>query len=269
MRGFLAGLATLVAILGIIVAVPTTWGATHIVSEDGFAAAAASAAKKSEVQDYFAQQITNEVVQSTTSLAGPVAKPLATSYTRSPAFVEDFTEIARQQHQWMFTEPAPDQSTHVMEMNLTPMVNRVLESSPINVKVSQDLTVPIDQHELTAGSLQSTGSIVNATAIISVAAALIGAVLGLLFARRRLHVVMWLSIGGILAGVVGWLIAQALPRLVVKDGPTGGGELSAAHVMDVVLKDILSTLGSTSIIVGIVGAAVMVIGLLGGIVTKR
>ncbi|MFT3716729.1 MAG: hypothetical protein QM774_12530 [Gordonia sp. (in: high G+C Gram-positive bacteria)] len=268
MRGLVTFLATLIAILGIVVAVPTVWGERHIVDTDGFAASASKAAHDREVQDFFAEQISTQIAQASgVSAAGTAAKPLAQSYTRSPAFAADFAEVARQQHDWLFTEPAPGQKTDTMDLNITPMVNRVLQGSPIPVKVNQAVTIEMDQSDLTAGQLKQPGDIVRIAAWVSVIAAIGGAVVALLFGRRRGAVLAWLGIGGIIGGAVGWFIAWYGERLVVSsESPE---PLPAQRTIQLVTHDILSSLTSVSVITAVAGVAAVIIGVIAGVATRR
>ena len=53
-------------------------------------------------------------------------RPLAEAYTRSDNFKPDFVEAMNQQHDWLFEEAKPEDEGQVMSLNLTPMVNRVI-----------------------------------------------------------------------------------------------------------------------------------------------
>ncbi|MFC0314328.1 hypothetical protein ACFQNE_12910 [Gordonia phosphorivorans] len=267
MRSLLTGLFLVVAVLGMIVAVPSTWVTTHVVSVDGFADTAARAASKPEVQEFFAAKIADEVAQSTDiPLAGSVVAPLAQTYTRSPAFVTDFTEVARQQHGWLFTAPAPDTSRHVMELDVTPMVNRVLESAPVPIRIDREITVPLDQTRLTAGSLESSGSALTLTAWISVIGAALAAVVALLLARNRAAILAWLGVGAVVAGGAGAALAIYLRG---KASESATGDLSSRHTATVVADEVLAGLTTTSWIVGAVGLAVAVVGAAAAVVLGR
>lgn len=258
MRSLLTGLFLVLAVAGMIVAVPSTWVAAHVVSPDGFADAAARAASKPVVQEFFAAKIADEVAQSTDiPLAGAAVAPLATSYTQSPAFVADFTEVARQQHRWLFTQPGPETSRHQMELNVTPMVNRVLEQAPVPIEIDREITVPVDQTRLTAGSMEGLGSALTLTAWISVIAGVIAALAALIFGRNRAAVLSWLGVGAVLAGGAGAALAAYLRT---KAAESATGDLSTQQTVEAVADDVLAGLTTTSWIVAGVGLAVAVVG---------
>lgn len=268
MRSLLTVLFVLLSAAAMVVAVPTLWSTVNVVSADGFAAAAASAAEKPEVQKFFADQIADEVAQSTDlPIAGAAVEPLATSYTQSPSFVADFTEIARQQHEWLFTEPAPDTSPHEMDLDITPMVNQVLSQAPIPVRVDHALTIPVDQSRLTAGSMVETGRQVTLVGWLSLLVAVIAALIAIVSGRNRLAVVAWLGLGAILAGVVSVLASQYLQSRA--SDSVSGSDLSTQQTVEVVAGDVLHGLTVTSWIVAAAGLAVTLIAAVAMLVTGR
>ncbi|MFT4088597.1 MAG: hypothetical protein QM658_15855 [Gordonia sp. (in: high G+C Gram-positive bacteria)] len=260
MRTFLTGVLTLIAMVCTIIAVPAVWTDRNLVSADGFASAATEAAHNSEVQDYFADKIADEVTASTDiSLAGPVVKPIAQSYTRTPQFVQDFTELARQQHTWLFTAPEAGQSKHVMNLNITPMINHVLASSPVKLTVDHEIDVPIDQNRLTAGSFESTGNQISMLAWASLIGAIVAGVAALVSGRNRGAVLAWLGVGGILGGAGGWLLASYIQQ--VTGDAVASADQSAQQVVTVVVDDVTAGLSDTSLIVAGVAVAVTVLGI--------
>ncbi|GAA3970106.1 hypothetical protein [Gordonia caeni] len=268
MRSLLTVLFVLLAAAAMIVAVPTMWSTVHVVSADGFADAASRAAEKPEVQEFFAAQIADEVAQSTDlPIAGAAVAPLATSYTQSPAFVTDFTEIARQQHEWLFTEPAPGTSPHEMDLDITPMVNQVLSQSPVPVRIDHALTIEVDQSRLTAGSMVETGRQVTLIGWLSLLVAAIAALIALVLGRNRSAVVAWLGLGAILAGVVSVLASQYLQSRAADS--VSGSDLSTQQTVKVVAGDVLHGLTVTSWVVAAVGLAVTLIAAVAMLVVGR
>lgn len=268
MRVPLTALFVLLAGVGMIIAVPSLWATATVVSPDGFAEAASQAAAQPEVRAYFADQIADEVAQTTTvPLAGSAVKPLATSYTQSPKFVTDFTEIARQQHAWLFTAPSPDTSIHQMELNITPMVNSTLADAPIPVTIDQPITVPIDQNRLTAGSLEQSGTQLTLIGWISAVVAAVAGLAALVISRNRAAVVGWLGLAALAAGVTGVLIATYLERMA-SDNVTAS-DLGTQQVVDVVAGDVLHGLTVTSLIVGGLGLLVALVGVIASVAIRR
>ena len=263
MRSVLSGLFTVVAIVCMIVAVPSFWVSQRVVSTDGFAASAAEAARNTEVQDYFADKISTSVAENVrVDSASALVHPLAEKYTRSDDFVTDFEEIARQQHDWLFTAPGPDTDPHVMDVNITPMVNRVIGQAhlPFPVNLDRPIYVGIDQHRLSAGSLESTGTFVDSVAWITVVGAAVAAILALLAARRRGTVLAWLGLGGVLAGVGAYLIALYI-RSLAGDKASDTDE-AARRTVEVVADGVSSDLVQWALITGGAGALVAVAGII-------
>nr|WP_221247639.1 hypothetical protein [Gordonia humi] len=249
--------------IAVVVAVPTMWGSQKVVSADGFAASAAQAARDQQVQDYFASTIASSVAEQTSiPLAGDAVKPLAQAYTRSDAFATAFEEIARQQHDWLFTAPGPDTDAHVMDLNITPMINEAVASAslPVPVHIDTPIYVAIDQHRLSAGSLESTGDLVKTVSWIAVIVAVVAAILALALANRRGTVLAWLGVGGMLAAAVAFGVAQYIRTLV--DDRAADTEEAARRTVEVVADDISGSLITWAVIAVIVGALVTVAGIL-------
>lgn len=267
MRRTLTVVFTLLSVIGMIVAVPAVWATANIVSEDGFASAARSAAGKPEVQRYFADQIADQVAADTgLDVAGTVVRPLATAYTQSPAFVPGFTDIARQQHRWLFEAPAPGTSPHQMDLDLTPMVNAVLASSPVPITVQQKIVLPVDQAELTAGSMEATGRQLTVIGWLSAIGAVVLGLLAVVAGRNRFGVIAWLGLGAVLAGIVGALTTAFLERQALG---TAAADAGADATMHAVASEVLRGLATTSIIVGGIGAGVAVLGALPAFFFRR
>lgn len=256
--------------VAMIVAVPSVWLTQRVVSTDGFVASATEAAKTSQVQDYFAQKVAESIEQASGSqLAGDVVLPVAQAYTRTNAFVDDFSEVARQQHDWLFTQPAPDADLHLMELDISPMINDAIKSSPIPlpVTINNPIVVTIDQSQITAGSMEDSGKLVTVSAWVSVIVAIVAALLALLTATRRTTVLAWLGAGGVLAGVVGALLAVATKNVV--SDRLADTDPSARSTIEVVVGGIADDLTTLSIWVGGAGLLVLVAGGVARIVSGR
>lgn len=268
MRSLIGWLAVVVATIAAVVCVPTLWATENVVSVNGFEHAAARAAAQPEVQDYFADQVAESVARATEiPLAGAAVAPVARTYSRSPQFVSDFTEVARQQHDWLFQTPAPGTSPHEMDLNITPMVNNVLARLPGRFTVDQPIAVTVDQRDLTAGSLEQPGRRITLVGWVSLAVAAAAAVAALLIGRRRLAVAAGLGVGALIAGGVGMAVASYLERNIL-DGVADGGE-GVDSAVAVIVKDMMADLSSTSMIVGGVGLGVALLGGLGALIFGR
>ncbi len=270
MRSLVSGLFTIVAMVAVIVAVPSMWVSQRVVSTEGFAASAADAARNTEVQDYFAEKVAAAVSdQTSVPLAGAAVQPLAQSYARSDGFVQDFEQIARQQHDWLFTAPGPDTDTHVMDINITPMVNRVLSTAPLPtpIVVDKPIYVGIDQHRLTAGSLESTGDLVDKTSWAAVIVAIVAALIALATANRRSTVLAWLGVGVVLSAVGAYAVARYINTLA--GDKAADTDEAARRTVEVVADGVSSDLTQVSVIVGAAGAIVIAVGLVLRVVAGR
>lgn len=79
MRSFVSGVATLIAIVAIIVALPSLWIKERVIDPEGFASSAMSTiAANPRVQSYMADEIANQVVAASNGLVPTmIAKPIA------------------------------------------------------------------------------------------------------------------------------------------------------------------------------------------------
>ncbi|WP_026919101.1 hypothetical protein [Gordonia shandongensis] len=269
MRSVVSGLFTAVAILCMIVAVPSLWFSMRVVSTDGFVASASDAARTSAVQDFFAEKIAASVQdRAGSAVPATLVEPTARNYTRSDGFVEDFAEVARQQHDWLFTEPPADADLHIMDLDITPMINRVVRTAPlpVPVRVDRPVTVSIDQNSVAAGSMEDAGTLVDYLAWGTAIGAVVSAIIALVAARRRTTVVVWLGIGGIVAGVVSAALAVFAKGRVNEH--LASSEDSARTAIEVVTSGILDNLVTISTFVGIGGVAVALVGVVARIASR-
>ncbi|EGD53858.1 hypothetical protein SCNU_17228 [Gordonia neofelifaecis NRRL B-59395] len=253
-----------------VVAVPSVWLSQRVVSSDGFASSAAEAATSVEVQNYFAEKVAASVEEATNSkVASDLVLPAAKNYARSDGFVQDFSEVARQQHDWLFTAPPPGVDLHLMELDITPMINRVIASAPIPIPVTIDhpVTVTVDQSQITAGSLEDSGKIIDILSWVTLIGAIVASILALIAATRRSTVLAWLGVGAILAGVAGWVLA-ALTKRVVRDR-LAETEQAARATIEVVVGVIADHLTTVSLFVCVGGVVVAVAGIVARVATGR
>lgn len=252
-----------------VIALPALWVSLNVVSQQGFTEAAGRAAEQPQVQEFFAEEIANAVASSSQiPVPKSVVAPFADSYTKSPAFVSDFVLVAQQQHDWLFTPPQPGTSRHQMELDITPMVNNVVDqASPVPLPDGDRVVVTVDQQQLTAGSLEQPGEQITLAGWISLAVAVLAALGALVAARNRFVVVAGLGVGAVVAGVVGW----ALSTMFVNQAASSvvGSERSTRDTVQAVTADILGGLTTWSIIVGIAGAVAVVLGALGAVLFGR
>ena len=137
-------------------------------SEDGYAALAATAAQGSEMQKAMASELTTQI----TALAADkgydlnnteLVRGVTAAYTANPGFPGQFAQANRIAHRWMFTDSVQqtDSSGDRWLVDIAPMLN---DSSlkqtlgNLDLDVPQTLTVPITVPESSAlrpGQLQA------------------------------------------------------------------------------------------------------------------
>ncbi|GAC47854.1 hypothetical protein [Gordonia aichiensis] len=260
MRTFLSGLATIVAVVAIVLAVPAVWVSQRIVDDDGFTSLIEPVGHDQAVKDYLAGEITEQIA-SRTSISGAdaVVRPLANAYTNSSQFPADFADVATQQHQWLFDEASDPNAP--MQLDITAMVNRVLENARLGVSVSGPITIPISNGDtgLHAGAYHQAGEQITTIAKVSVIAGIIAAIIALLVARRRGTVIAWLGIATLLAGVVCWAVANLYGAYLKND--VSSSENTAKPVADVAIDTISHELQWTGVISMLVGAGILVFGI--------
>ncbi|MGV9827743.1 MULTISPECIES: hypothetical protein [unclassified Gordonia (in: high G+C Gram-positive bacteria)] len=268
MRTFFSALFGLIAMVAIVVAVPSIWITERIVDTDGFTSLIAPVAGDQQVKDYMASQITDQIA-SQTSLPGTRAlvEPLAQRYTDSAQFPADFLDVVAQQHAWLFDEPTGSSST--MQLDITKMVNRVIASSGIGITINGPVLIPVSDGGtgLQAGSYHDAGRVVTVAGYTSAAVAVVAGLLALLIGRRRGTVLAWLGVGAVLAGVTCWVIAIYYASYVKESiSPSSN---SAKPVADLVIDTASNQLQHVGLITGLVGAAVVVVGVLARLVGGR
>lgn len=253
-----------------VLAVPSMWLSQRVVSTEGFVSSASVAAHDAHVQDYFAQKVASSVEDATGSkIAADLVLPAARNYAQSDGFVADFSEVARQQHEWLFTAPDADTDLHLMEFNITPMINRVVQSAPlpIPVTIDREVIVTVDQSQITAGSLEDSGTLVDILAWVSVIGAIVASLIALMVSTRRTTVLAWLGVGGVLAGLAGWGIAVFTDNVVHER--LANTDEASRNTIEVVVSGIVDNLSTVSLYVGIGGAVVLLVAVVARVASAR
>ena len=124
-RTFGAGLATLIAIIAMVGALPALWVHYRVVDREGFTSFVSPMAHDRQIQDLMADEIAAQISDQTDgTLSATLVRPATGAYTRSDQFVADFADVLGQQHDWLFTEPTTDAERNgVLTLDLTAMVN--------------------------------------------------------------------------------------------------------------------------------------------------
>jgi hypothetical protein len=198
-------------------AVPAMWAQRNVVSEDGYAALAATAATNPRLQEAMASELTTQItalaakngydLNNTELVAGVTA-----AYTANSGFPGQFAQANRIAHRWMFTDSVKQEagSSDRWLIDIAPMLN---DSSlkqtlgNLNLEVPQTVMVPITVPESSAlrpGQLKPLATwgpwASGAVCVITVVFAL----LTLATARSRGKAVAALGVSGLLVGAAGW-----------------------------------------------------------------
>ncbi len=216
----------LVTTVALAVAVPTMWAQRNVVSEDGYAALAASAAKDPQLQSAMASELTTQITalaaQNGYDLNSDLVRGVAVAYTANAGFPGQFAQANRIAHRWMFTNSIQREegSDGRWLIDIAPMLN---DSSlkqtlgNLNLEVPQTLTVPITVPE-TAGlqpgqlrSLSTWGPWVSVGATILTG---VFALLTLASARTRGKALAALGVSALLVGAAGWAGLEVARRYI-------------------------------------------------------
>lgn len=262
-RTFLSGLLTLVAIVAIVVAFPSLWVKERLVDPEGFVSTVTPMASDERIKDYLAGEISASVTQQVGAQgASAVIEPAVRAYTHSDQFEADFVDVVSQQHAWLFDPPPVDGPSTVMELDITDMVNRVIAQTGISARVSGPIVVPLNRggSGLEAGRYHEVGQQITALAYWSLVIAVAGAVLALLFARRRGTVLAWMGIGLIASAAFAWAVGVFFAERAKQE--VEGAEESGREVAELIVDGAVADLHHLALIVGGVGAGVVVLGVI-------
>ncbi|AZZ79948.1 hypothetical protein QEN35_10835 [Gordonia alkanivorans] len=258
---------TLVAMAATVLAVPALWLDLRIVDQDGFVSTVAPMAENQKVKDYLADEIAAQATARTDlPIAGALVRPLAATYTDSEQFRLDFADVVGQQHAWLFTQPAPGEDTSVMQLDITAMINRALNLTGTPNEISGPVVVDLTNGAsgLEAGRYAEVGNQITMLARGAAAVAVIAGLLALLLAHRRSTVFAWLGLGAVAAGVASWVIGLFFADRAKQE--VAGAESSGRQVAELIIDGAYSDLTQVALIVGGVGVAMVVVGLIGRVV---
>jgi hypothetical protein len=254
-------------------AVPAMWAQRTVVSEDGYAALAAGAAKDPRLQEAMASELTTQI----TALAAnngydlnntELVSGVTAAYTANSGFGGQFAQANRIAHRWMFTDSVKQEegSGDRWLIDIAPMLN---DSSlkqtlgNLNLDVPQTLMVPITVPESSAlrpGQLRPLATWGPWASGGACVLAGIFALLTLATARSRGKAVVALGVSGLLVGAAGWAgleigrrhIDDALNRTTgnirqVADVMVNQAEASLHHWLNVTLA-----VGVVLVVLGII-----------------
>lgn len=207
------------------VAVPTMWAQRNVVSEDGYAALAAEAARNPQLQGAMASELTTQIRQLSTKnnygdLNAELVHGVAATYTANSGFPGQFAQANRIAHRWMFTNSVQSDGGDRWLIDIAPMLNdSSLKATlgDLDLDVPQTLTVPITVPEsspLRPGQLRvlSTWG-----PWVSVGATIMTGVFALLFlamAKARGKALGALGVSALIVGAAGWAGLEVARRYI-------------------------------------------------------
>ncbi|MDA2891685.1 hypothetical protein PDG61_12240 [Mycolicibacterium sp. BiH015] len=214
----------LITTAALAVAVPAVWAQSTLISEDGYASLAASAATDSRLQDAMAGELTTQVIalgeDNGYELNPELVRTVADSYTRNAGFPGQFAQANRIAHRWMFTGAVPSgNSTDQWLIDVAPMLSDPSFSATLgtlDLQVPPTLTVPItvDAEELQPGKLRWLATW-GPWASIGVAVLTgVFALLMLAAARSRGKALTALGVSALLVGAADWAAIEVGHRFV-------------------------------------------------------
>jgi hypothetical protein len=216
----------LVTTVALAVAVPTMWAQRNVVSEDGYAAMAASAAKDPQLQSAMASELTTQITalaaENGYDLNSDLVRGVADAYTGNAGFPGQFAAANRIAHRWMFTNSIQREegSDGRWLIDIAPMLN---DSSlkqtlgNLNLEVPQTLTVPITVPETTGMQPGQLRSLSTWGPWVSVGATILTGVFALLTlasARGRGKALAALGVSALLVGAAGWAGLEVARRYI-------------------------------------------------------
>ncbi len=196
------------------VSVPAMWVERNVVSEDGYAALAAAAAKDPKLQSAMASELTTQIVafgkENGYHLQTELVRGVADSYTTNSGFPGQFGQANRIAHRWMFTDSVQhDESGDRWLIDIAPMLNdSSLKASlgNLDLDVPDTLTVPITVPENSALRPGQLRVLSTWGPWVSVGATILAGVFALLTlaaARSRGKALAALGISALLIGAAG------------------------------------------------------------------
>ena len=217
MRFLAALLFWLMTTVLLAVAIPASWAQQNVVSEDGYAALAAEAAKEPQLQEAMASELSTQITQLAADSGyalnnNELVRGVTSAYTANSGFPGQFAQANRIAHRWMFTDSVQhDQAdgdrwlVDIAPMLKDDSLRQTLGN--LNLDVPDTLTVPItvpESSSLRPGQLKML-STWGPWASIGVGVLTgIAALLTLAAARSRGKALAALGVSALLVGAAGW-----------------------------------------------------------------
>jgi hypothetical protein len=226
------------------VAVPATWAQKNVVSEDGYAALAATAARDPALQEAMASELTTQIIALAADNGydlnnADLVRGVTAAYTANQGFPGQFAQANRIAHRWMFTDSvAKEGSDGTWLVDIAPMLrDESLRQTLGNLKldVPDTLMVPItvpESSSLRPGVLKPFGRWGPLASIGACVLTGVFALLTLATARSRGKAFAALGVSALLVGAAGWAGLEVARRYIDDAlNRTTGDMRQAADVM--------------------------------------
>lgn len=215
MRFVAALLFWLVTTVLLAAAIPAAWAQKNVVSEDGYAALSATAAKDPQLQQAMASVLTTQI----TELAADkgydlnnteLVRGVTSAYTANKGFPGQFAQANRIAHRWMFTDTVAHDQGDRWLVDIAPMLkDQSLRDTlgNLNLDVPDTLTVPItvpEDSSLRPGQLRPVSTWGPWASIGACVLTGVFALLTLATARSRGKALAALGVSALLVGAAGW-----------------------------------------------------------------
>lgn len=216
----------LVTTLALAVAVPTMWAERNVVSEDGYAALAASAATDPQLQSAMAAELTTQITalaaENGYSLNSDLVRGVAVAYTANSGFPGQFAAANSIAHRWMFTNSVQREegSDGRWLIDIAPMLNDPSLKATLgnlDLEVPQTLTVPITVSETTGLQPGQLRPLATWGPWVSVGTTILTGVFALFTlasARARGKALAALGVSALLVGAAGWAGLEVARRYI-------------------------------------------------------
>jgi hypothetical protein len=261
-------------------AVPAVWAQKNVISEDGYAALAATAAKNPALQEAMASELTTQITElaadSGYNLGNTeLVRGVTSAYTANAGFPGQFAQANRIAHRWMFTDATrrDGNSNDRWLVDIAPMLrDESLRQTlgNLNLDVPETLTVPITVPENSAlrpGQLETLARWGPWASIGVCALTGVFALLTLTSARSRGKALAALGVSALLVGAAGWAGLEVAGRYinVALNQTTGDIRQVAEAMVDTAEGSLHQWLNLTLVIGGGVVLVGIIVAMLGGL----
>ncbi|KUI36353.1 hypothetical protein AU195_06100 [Mycobacterium sp. IS-1496] len=214
MRFVLTALLWLLTTVLLAAAVPAVWAQQHLVSEQGYAELAESAATETRLRDAMADELTDQITELAADrgygLNEMLVHQVTSAYTGNSGFPGQFAQANRIAHRWMFSDDIPQANNDdqwlidIAPMLSDPSLAATLGNLDLDVPDTLMVPVTVPSPELRPGRLQAVATWGPWVSVGLAVLAAVCALLTLAVSRRRGKGLAALGVSALLVGAAGW-----------------------------------------------------------------